>query len=240
MSDQDPPGEPDQVDTPLWRPHHGRMPGDARRRDTAHGAVAPGDHPPEPPETGEPPAEPPDRRRWMIIGCFGILARGSRAALPGPTMTTRTRHCESTTTTESSTTTASTTTTTAAAPTTTRHRQPPPPATPTTVEPARCVTSTADNPETTAKVVYDAYTVADRACASDAVTAAAIDPCSASRAPAAAGSSWVAGTWRTPTPRRGAASFRGQFHHVPDELRRDRGVDRLRGVPDRRLTFRLS
>jgi hypothetical protein len=74
---------------------------------------------------------------------------------------------ESTTTTSSTTTTAPTTTTTAPTTTTT--------APPTTVDPARCTSSAPDDPETTAEVVYEAYTLGDRECAGNLMTADARD-----------------------------------------------------------------
>ena len=74
---------------------------------------------------------------------------------------------ETTTTTEATTTTEPTTTTTAPTTTTT--------APPSTVDPARCVSSGPDDPEPTAEVVYEAFTLGDRACAENLATAEAID-----------------------------------------------------------------
>ena len=46
---------------------------------------------------------------------------------------------------------------------------------PATIDPARFVTSSPDDPDTTAELVYDAFTVGDRACASNVMTASALD-----------------------------------------------------------------
>jgi hypothetical protein len=74
------------------------------------------------------------------------------------------------------TTTVAPTTTTTAAPTTTTAAPTTTTAAPvTTIDPARCVSSEPDDPDITANVVYDAYTVNDRHCAANLMTSEALD-----------------------------------------------------------------
>lgn len=161
MSDHDPYGEPTRVDTPVSDPTMA-MPA----------PVGP-PPPPGPPPTGEPPAEPPDRRPWVLAGLVvAILLIGLVLFLLSDddedTDTVATSTTTSTTTTSSSTTTTAPATTTTAPTTTTA-------ATPATVDPARCVSSAPDDPDTTAQVVYDAYALDDRGCAGNLMTADALD-----------------------------------------------------------------
>jgi hypothetical protein len=169
MSDQDPYGDPTRADTPVSDPT-AAMPAAAAGGPPTE-AYPPGEPPSEPPGTGEPPAPPPDRRPWVIIGLLIVLLLVGLALLFGndddeDADTTSSTTSSSTTT--SSTTTSSTTTTTA--PTTTTTTAPP-----TTIDPARCVSSEPDDPDITAGVVFDAYTVGDRDCASNLMTADALD-----------------------------------------------------------------
>jgi hypothetical protein len=168
MSDQDPPappdpnGEPTQVDTPVSDPTMA-MPATA--------ASTPGGPPSEPPGPDEPEAPPPDRRPWVIIGLLIVLLLVGLALLfldddDDESASTTTSTTTSSTTTSSTTSTTAPTTT--APPTTTT-------APPTTIDPARCVSSEPDDPDITAGVVFDAYTVGDRDCASNLMTADALE-----------------------------------------------------------------
>jgi hypothetical protein len=136
-------------------------------------AATDGPPPPgEPPPTDEPPS--PDRRRWILAGLVAlivvlgiallILDDDDETASPSSSSTTTT---EETTTTEATTTTASTTTTTASTTTTTAPSS--------TVPPGQCVSSGPDDPEPVAQVVYQAFTLDDRACAENLATSEAID-----------------------------------------------------------------
>ena len=163
MSDDDPYGDPTRVDTPVTEPT------------MAMPAVTGGQPPVEPPPTGEPPAEPPDRRPWIIGGLLALIVLVALAILLlGDD--DETASDDTTTTTESTTTTTEATTTTTTAPTTTTTA----PTTtttspPSTVAPGLCVSSAPDDPDTTAQVVYQAYTLGDRDCAGNLATATAID-----------------------------------------------------------------
>jgi hypothetical protein len=192
MSDQDPTGDPTQPHTPTPDGDPTEVgppvedPGDPTQVDTpvadtgdptmAMPVATAGVPPGEPPAMGEPPAEPPDRRRWILLALLAIVAILALLLILFRDDDDDVSS-ESTTTTSSTTTTESTTTTTAPPATTTTA----PPATtttaptPTTVDPARCVSSAADDPDTTAELVYDAYTVADRDCASNVMTSSALD-----------------------------------------------------------------
>lgn len=86
-----------------------------------------------------------------------------------PTTTTTTSSTTTSTTASTTTTTAPTTTTTTTAPTTTTT------ATPTSIDPARCASSAPEDPRPTAQVVYDAYAIGDRGCASNLMTSDALD-----------------------------------------------------------------
>jgi hypothetical protein len=148
MSDPDPYGEPTRVDTPVTDPT------------MAMPAATGGQPPVGPPPVGEPPSEPPDRRPWIIGGLLAlILLVGLAILLLGGD--------DETADTTTTTTTEPTTTTTAPTPTTT--------APPSTIAPGLCVTSDPDEPEPVAQVVYQAYTVGDRACAEALATADAVD-----------------------------------------------------------------
>jgi hypothetical protein len=162
MSGHEPQDEPTRVDTPIEDPTMA-MP-------AATDGPPPVD-PPLPPADGPPP--PPDRRRWILAGLVAlVVVLGLALVLLDDDDTDSTD--TSTTTEETTTTTALTTTT---APTTTT----PPPTTtttsapPATVAPARCVSSGPDEPAPTAEVVYEAFTLGDRACAESLATAEAID-----------------------------------------------------------------
>jgi hypothetical protein len=161
MSDHEPEGDPTRVDTPVTDPT------------MAMPAATDGPPPPgEPPPTDEPPS--PDRRRWILAGLVAlivvlgiallILDDDDETASPSSSSTTTT---EETTTTEATTTTASTTTTTASTTTTTAPSS--------TVPPGQCVSSGPDDPEPVAQVVYQAFTLDDRACAENLATSEAID-----------------------------------------------------------------
>jgi hypothetical protein len=121
-----------------------------------------------------PAAPPPDRRRWLIVvllvlllllglGLWLLLQDDDDDASGATTTTT------SSTTTSSTTTTTAPPTTTTTAPTTTTA------APVSTIDPARCVSSPPDDPSTTANVVYEAYAVNDRGCASNLMTSDALD-----------------------------------------------------------------
>ena len=164
MSDHDPYGEPTRVDTPVSDPTMA-MP--------AAGGEPP---PPLPPPTGEPPSEPPDRRWWILGAILAAIVLVVLLVLllgdDDETSTSASTSSSSTTTTTSSTTTTTaSTTSTTTAPTTTTSTTP----TPSTVDPARCVSSAPDDPETTAQVVYDAYAAGDRECAGNLMTSDAIE-----------------------------------------------------------------
>jgi hypothetical protein len=161
MSDHEPEGEPTRVDTPVTDPT------------MAMPAATDGPPPPgEPPPTDEPPS--PDRRRWILAGLVAlvvvlgiallILDDDEETASPSSSTTTTT---EETTTTEATTTSASITTTTASTTTTTAPSS--------TVPPGQCVSSGPDDPEPVAQVVYQAFTLDDRACAENLATSEAID-----------------------------------------------------------------
>lgn len=162
MSDHDPSGDPTRVDTPVTDPTMA-MP-------AATGAPPPVGRPP----TGQPPAEPPDRRPWIIVGILALIVAAGLAVLllqdddeaaSRDSSTTSSTVEDTTTTSEATTTTSSTTTTTAATTTS-------PPA---TVAPELCVSSDPDEPEPTAEVLYQAYTLGDRGCAANLATSEAVD-----------------------------------------------------------------
>lgn len=162
MSDQDSYGDPTRADTPVSDP-------------TVAMPAASGAEPPEePPPTGEPPEEPPDRRPWIIGGLVALVVLVALALLlfggddDETATSTTTTTLEETTTTESTTTTAPTTTTTAPAETSTTGP-------PSTVAPGLCQSSGPDDPDTTAQVVYQAFTLGDRECAGNLATSEAID-----------------------------------------------------------------
>lgn len=168
MSDHDPYGDPTRADTPVTDPT------------MAMPAATGGEPPEEPPPTGQPPEEPPsdeppDRRPWIIGGLVAlVLLVGLGVLLFGDdddettTSSSTTTTLEETTTTESTTTTAPTTTTTAAPETTTTSP-------PSTVAPGLCQSSGPDDPDTTAQVVYQAFTLGDRDCAANLATSEALD-----------------------------------------------------------------
>jgi hypothetical protein len=99
----------------------------------------------------------------LLIGLVLFLVSDDDDTDPVASSTTST----TTTTTSSTTTTAPTATTTAPATTTT--------APPATVDPARCTSSDPDDPQTTAEVVFEAYTLDDRPCAGNLMTSDALD-----------------------------------------------------------------
>jgi hypothetical protein len=161
MSDHDPLDEPTRADTPVSDPTMA-MPASA-------GGPPPVDPPPPPPD------EPPPPRNWRpwILGGLAALVVALGLALvflddDETTTTDSTTTTEETTTTEATTTTPAPTTTTTAPTTTTTSP-------PSTVDPARCVSSGPDEPEPTAEVVYEAFTLGDRACAGNLATAEAVD-----------------------------------------------------------------
>lgn len=162
MSDHDPYGDPTRADTPVTDPTMA-MP-------AATGAPPPVD----PAPTGRPPAEPPDRRPWIIVAVLALLVAAGLAVLllqdddetASPDSSTTSSTVEDTTTTSEVTTTTSSTTTTTE-PTTTS-----PPA---TVAPGLCVSSSPEDPDPTAQVVYQAYALGDRDCAANLATSEAID-----------------------------------------------------------------
>ncbi len=163
MSDHDPYGDPTRVDTPVSDPTMA-MP--------ASGGAPP---PTGPPPTQEPPAEPPDRRPW-ILGALVVAILLIGLVLYLLSDDDDETSIDVVTTTTSSTTTSSSTTTTSAPPTTTTTATTTTLApTPSTVDPARCVSTEEGDPDGTAQVVYEAYTLDDRACAGNLMTADAID-----------------------------------------------------------------
>lgn len=162
MSDEDAYGDPTRVDLPSVDPTQ-TMP------------VATGAPPSAPrPPTGEPPAEPPDRRWLILLGLLmAVLVVGLAIVLlsadddevdAGGSTTTE----ATSTTTEATTTTDATTSTTDATTTTTEG----PPA---TVAPGLCVSSAPDDPETAAQVVFHAWTLRDETCAGNLMTSDALD-----------------------------------------------------------------
>lgn len=160
MSDHDPLDEPTRADTPVTDPT------------MAMPAAAGGPPPVDPPPPSDEPPPPRDWRPWILGGLVAlVVALGLALVFLDDDETTTTSDSttttEETTTTEATTTTAPTTTTTAPTTTTTSP--------PSTVDPARCVSSGPDEPEPTAEVVYEAFTLGDRACAGNLATAEAID-----------------------------------------------------------------
>lgn len=160
MTDHDPAGDPTRADTPVTDP-------------TMAMPVTPGGPPPggPPPLDGPPP--PRDRRPWILGALLALIVLVGLALLvlddddADTAATTTTTALDTTTTASTTTTTVGSTTTTAPTTTTTTP--------PSTVDPARCVSSAPDEPEPSAQVVYDAYTLGDRACAESLATADAID-----------------------------------------------------------------
>lgn len=161
MSEHDPHDAPTRVDTPVGD-HTQVMP-------AATGNVPPG----PPPGTGEPPSEPPNRGPWIIGGVLLLIAAAVVALWlvnrdddddSAATSTTSTT-VEETTTTSSTTTTEPTTTTS-----TTTTTQPG-----VTVAPGLCKSSAPDDPDTTAQIVYQAYTLGDRDCAEKLADDDAVD-----------------------------------------------------------------
>ena len=168
MSDHDPYGEPTRADVPVTDPTQA-MP------------AATGARPPAaPPPAGIPPEEPPpDRRPWIVAGILAlILLVGLALLLAGDddddetsatdTTGSTTTVEETTTTEEPSTTTEAPATTTTAPPTTTTSP-------PSTVAPGLCQSSAPDDPDTTAQVLYQAFTLDDRGCAANLATEVAVD-----------------------------------------------------------------
>lgn len=165
MSDHDPSGDPTRADVPVTDP-------------TMAMPVATGAQPPVgPPPAGQPPAEPPDRRPWIIggllvlivaVGLAVLLLGGDDDEAASTTSSTTSTTVEDTTTTTEATTTTTAPTTTTTAPTTTTSP-------PSTVAPGLCQSSAPDDPDTTAQVVYQAYTLGDRDCAANLATSDAID-----------------------------------------------------------------
>ncbi len=161
MSDHDPLDEPTQVDTPVTDPT------------MAMPAAAGGPPPVDPPPPSDEPPPPRDWRPWILGGLVALVVALGLALLflnddDTTTSTDSTTTTEETTTTEATTTTTAPTTTTTALTTTTTSP-------PSTVDPARCVSSGPDEPEPTAEVVYEAFTLGDRACAGNLATAEALD-----------------------------------------------------------------
>jgi hypothetical protein len=177
MVDDEPTDEPTRPDVPEAD--------DATRVDApavdeptmAMAAPTGGPPPADLPPTGEPPAEPPDRRPWILGGLVALIVAVALAVLllgddddetaTGDTTTTSAEETTTSTTAPTTTTAAPTTTTTA--PTTTTS------APPTTIDPARCTSSPPDDPEPTAEIFFEAYTVGDRSCAGQVGTADAVD-----------------------------------------------------------------
>lgn len=160
MTDHEPHDDPTRVDVPVTDPT------------MAMPAVTGAPPPAGPPPGGPPPGEPADRRPWIIGGLLVLILVVGLAAifLGGDDDTAADATTTTTTTTEPTTTTTTTTTaptTTTTAPTTT---SPPP-----TVAPGLCTSSAPDDPETTAQVVYQAYTLGDQECASNLMTSDALD-----------------------------------------------------------------
>jgi hypothetical protein len=172
MSEQDPHGDPTRIDTPAA---DATMPMPAVPPTQP---AAPGGPPPEPPGPGDPTAPPPDRRPWVIIGLLVVILlvglallfmmddEDDDASTSDTTSSTITSSSASSSSSSSASATSSTTTTEPTTTTTTP---------PTTIDPARCVSSAPDDPDTTAVVVYDAYTVDDRDCASNLMVGSALD-----------------------------------------------------------------
>jgi hypothetical protein len=161
MSDHEPQGDPTRVDTPVSDPT------------TPMPAAAGGGAPPaDPPPPDELPEGSRDWRPWILGGLVAVVVLVGLALLllddDDTASTTSSTTLETTTTTEGTTTTAPTTTTTAPPTTTTA-------ASAVTVAPERCVSSPPDEPEPTAEVVYEAFTLDDRACAENLATDDAID-----------------------------------------------------------------
>jgi hypothetical protein len=163
MSDHDPQDDATRVDTPVSDPT------------TAMPAAADGPPPiDEPPPTDEPPP-PPDRRRWILAGLVALIVVVGIALLlldddedtASTSSSTTTTVADDTTTTTAGTTTTASTTTSASTTTTTTP--------PSTVPPGQCVSSGPDQPEPVAEVVYEAFTLDDRACAENLATADAIE-----------------------------------------------------------------
>jgi hypothetical protein len=157
----DPYGDPTRADTPVTDPT------------MAMPATAGAQPPAGPRPGGVPPSEPPDRRPWIIVallllivaaGLLVLLLQDDHETASSDSSTTSST-VEDTTTSTSTTTTSSTTSTTA--PTTTSP--------PVTVAPGLCASSDPDEPEPTAQVVYQAYTVGDRDCAAKLATPDAVD-----------------------------------------------------------------
>jgi hypothetical protein len=133
-----------------------------------------GAQPPSGPRPGgRPPSEPPDRRPWIIVALLLLIVAAGLLVLllqdddetASSDSSTTSSTVEDTTTSTSTTTTSSTTSTTA--PTTTSP--------PVTVAPGLCVSSGPDEPEPSAQVVYQAYTLGDRDCAANLATPDAVD-----------------------------------------------------------------
>jgi hypothetical protein len=161
MSDHDLPGDATRADTPV--------------RDPTMAMPSAADGPPpsdEPPPTDEPPP-PPDRRPWILAGLVALIVLIGLALLvlddddedvASTASSTTTSAAAADTTTAQSTTTASTATTTSTTA-----------SSPSTVPPGECVSSGPDEPEPVAQVVYEAFTLDDRACAENLATADAIN-----------------------------------------------------------------
>lgn len=170
MSDHDPYGDPTRADIPVT---------DLDDPTMAMPAATGAPPPVGPPPTGRPPAEPPDRRPWIIGGLLALLllvglaivllAGGDDDGTAADATTTSTTAAPDTTTTTEGTTTTAAPTTTTTAPTTTTTSPP------TTVAPGLCVSSAPDDPETTAQVVFQAFTLDDRDCAGNLMTSDALD-----------------------------------------------------------------
>ena len=129
------------------------------------------------------PHRPARRRRALLavlaVASVALASCGDDDATTAPTTEAddggTTSTTQGTTTTEASTTTTAEGTTTTAPTTSTTAPTTSTSATPTTIDPARCVSSAADDPDPTAEVVYEAYTVGDRSCAGNLATADALD-----------------------------------------------------------------
>lgn len=164
MTDHDPYGDPTRVDTPV---------ADPTQTMSATGA--------EPPTGGLPPLyEPPggggDRRWWILgglllvvilIGLAALLLGGDDDDVEAVDDTTTTTEEPTTTTAEETTTTTEATTTSSSSTTTEAPK--------TTVAPAKCRSGAPDDADSSVQVMYEAFTLDDRACAEKVATNDAVD-----------------------------------------------------------------
>ena len=233
MSDQDPYGDPTRVDTPVADATMA-MPAADRRR------------------SRRPPGEPPHRRaavRTSRRRPRPATVDHHRPADRDPPRSARAgSSCETTTTTP-----------TPATPPRPRRRRRPPrrrprpprrPPRPRRPPPRRAADdhrpgpmriSAPDDPDTTAEVVYDAYTVGRPRLRVEPDDRDALDELFG--IPGAGGGWTFMGCEEVEDPDPQTLvqlPLRGWLHHLPDELQRHRRLDGVRGVPDRRLTFRVQ